>query len=211
MSSTKSLVVSSLLASVGALCGGADASITGTTGAASLIGAPPSCLPGALIGPPAFCWNEQTNVTSSALGVNLTSNGLYSGWTPNFGVIAGQFDSHFIHFDALSGVANVTGTVTFSQAIVGVIYDESLLSASDAGFGAFGTVYPTGNFFRSTSGNMLGNSTIGVSGNTLYFDLWAMAPGNYLSEIRVLTHSVPTPGSLALLGLGGIACVRRRR
>lgn len=210
MFSTKTIVVSSALA-LGALGGAAHASITGTTGAASLIGAPPSCMPGGLIGPPAFCWDEQTNVNSSALAVNLTSNGLYTGWTPNFGVIGGQFDSHFIHFDALAGVANVTGTVTFSQAIVGVIYDESLLSASDGTFGAFGTVYPTGNAFRSTSGNMLGNSTIGVSGNTLYFDLWAMAPGNYLSEIRVLTHSVPAPGSLALLGLGGLACVRRRR
>ena len=207
MFSTKSVVVVCLLS----LCGAAGASITGTTGQALQIGAPPSCLPGALMGPPAYCWDEQANVTSGALAVNLFNNGIYTGPTPNFGVIGGQFDSHFIHFDALSGVANVTGTVTFSQAIVGVIYDESLLTATDAGFGAGGTVYPTGNAFRSTSLNILGNSTIGVSGNTLYFDLWAFAPGNYLSEIRVLTHSVPTPGSVALLGLGGLACLRRRR
>lgn len=208
MLSRSSLVVVSSLA---VACGAADASIISTTGAATQIASPPSCMPGALIGPPAYCWNEQTNVTASALPVNLTANGLYTGPTPNFGMIGGQFDSHFIHFDALSGVANVSGTVTFSQAIVGVIYDESLLSMSDGAFGAFGTVYPTGNAFRSTTGNALGMSTIGVSGNTLFFDLWAFAPGNYLSEIRVLTHSVPAPGSAALLGLGGLVSLRRRR
>jgi hypothetical protein len=208
MFSIKSIVVSSVLAA--AVTGGAGASIISTSGMATQIVPPASCLPGALVGPPAYCWNEQANVTASALGVNLTGNGVYTGWTPNFGVISGQFDSHFIHFDALAGVANVTGTVTFSSSIVGVVYDESLLSATDAMFGAGGTAYPTGNFFRSMSGNMPGMSTIGVAGNTLSFDLWAMQPGNYLGEIRVFTHSVPTPGSLALLGLGGLLCARRR-
>lgn len=200
-----------ILAAIG-LAAAAPAAITGTTGMCTFLGSPPvSAMPGALIGPPAYCWNEQTNVNSASTVVNIASNGFYTGNTPNLAAVAGQFDSHIVHFDALSGVANVTGTVTFSQAIVAVIYDESLLSATDAAFGAGGTTYDTGNFFRSNSANILGNSQLLISGNTLWFDLWAFAPANYMSEIRVLTHSVPTPGSLALLGLGGLATCRRRR
>lgn len=197
---------------VAGIAGSASAAIVGTGGMCTFLGSPPvSALPGALIGPPAYCWDEQTNVNSTANVVNITSNGFYTGNTPNLGAVAGLFDSHIVHFDALSGVANVTGSVTFNQAIVAVIYDESLLSATDSTFGAGGTTYDTGNFFRSSSGNILGNSQLLVSGNTLWFDLWAFAPANYMSEIRVLTHAVPTPGSLALMGLGGLAVSRRRR
>lgn len=208
---SKSLLVAGLLAAVGAT--GAHASITGVSGAATLLGSPPlSALPGSLIGPPAYCWNEQTNVTFSALAVNLTINpGTYTGPTPNFGTVSGAFDSHFIHFDASSGVANVTGSVTFFSTIVAVIYDGALLDLTDGTLGSFGTVYDTFDPFRSYSGGVLNNSTIQLVGNTLNFDLWALAPTNFMSELRVLTHAVPTPGSLALMGMGGLMYARKRR
>jgi hypothetical protein len=193
--------------------GAANAAITGVFGAATLLGTPPlSALPGALVGPPAYCWNEQTSRNFSALNVNLTVNpGFYTGPGANFGVVTGLYDSHMIHFDASSGVANVSGTVTFSNNIAAVIYDNILLDATDLSLGSPGTVYDTGNPFRSYSGGVLNQSIVQLVGNTLHFDLWALAPTNFMSELRVLTYAVPTPGSLALLGLGGLMCARRRR
>jgi hypothetical protein len=189
----------------------ANAAITGTTGSCTQIGAPLSALPGALIGPPAFAWDEQTNVNTASTVVNITAPGFYNNG-PYIGSVAGLFDSHIIHFDSLSGVAMVNGSVSFSSNIAAVIFDESLLSVSDATFGAGGTTYDTGNFFRSYSANTLTNPTwLNIVGNTISFDLWALQPGNYIAEVRVLTHAVPTPGSLALMGLGGIAAARRHR
>lgn len=194
------------------LANNAHAGITGTSGSCTFLASPPlSALPGALMGPPAYCWNEQTNVNSASTVVNIAANGFYTGTFPYITAVSGLFDSHIVHFDALSGVANVTGSVTFNQNIVAVIYDETLLSVTDATFGNPGTVYPTGNAFRSMNGNALGNSWLNIVGNTLSFDLWAFAPANYMSQVRVLTHAVPTPGSIALIGMGGLAIARRRR
>jgi MYXO-CTERM domain-containing protein len=188
----------------------ANAAITGTTGACTQIGAPLSALPGALIGPPAYCWNEQTNVNTASTAVNIAANGFYTGGPYNT-FAAGLFDSHIIHFDASSGVAMVSGSVTFNANIAAVIFDESLLSVSDATFGAGGTTY-FNNPNRSYSSNIMSPGTwLNITGNTIAFDLWAMQPGNYIAEVRVLTHAVPTPGSLALMGLGGLAVARRRR
>jgi len=188
----------------------ASAAITGTGGACTQIGAPASALPGALIGPPAYAWNEQLNVNTASTAVNIAANGFFSGG-PFSTFAGGLFDSHMIHFDASSGVAMVSGSVTFNSNIIAVIYDEALLSASDATFGAGGTTY-FNNPNRSYSANTMSPGTwLNIVGNTISFDLWAMQPGNYIAEVRVLTHAVPTPSSLALMGLGGLAVARRRR
>lgn len=197
-------------AAVFAVAGSSHAAITGTTGACTQIGAPVSTLPGALVGPPAFCWNEQLNVNTASTAVNIAANGFFTGG-PHSNFIGGLFDSHMIHFDASSGVANVTGSVTFNANIAAVIFDSSLLSVSDATFGAGGTTYfaaPSRSYGLNT---LAGNSWLNISGNTISFSLWALAPSNFMAEVRVLTQPVPTPGSLALLGLGGLTVARRRR
>lgn len=188
----------------------ANAAITGTGGSCVQIGAPASALPGAWIGPPAYAWNEQLNVNTASTAVNIAANGFFSGGAYST-FAGGLFDSHMIHFDASSGVAMVSGSVTFNSNIIAVIFDEALLSASDSTFGAGGTTY-FNNANRSYSANTMSPGTwLNISGNTISFDLWAMQPGNYIAEVRVLTHPVPTPGSLALMGLGGLAVARRRR
>lgn len=206
------LAITSLLAPL-ALAASASAAITGVSGQAIQIAPPPITALGALPGPPAYCWDELSGVSSTALLVNTIGNGTYSGgsWGPV--VAGGVFDSHMIHFDAAQGVAVVQGSVTFSGNIVAVIYENSLLDISDGLLGAPGTSYLTGNPLRSHSTN-LGASSYTVAGNTLSFILWANAfPGhpNYIAELRVLTDSVPGPGAAALLGLAGVAGRRGRR
>lgn len=200
-----SLTTSALACSL--TCATASGAITGVTGMTTSLGTPPvSCVPGALIGGTVYAWNEQQNVLTSGVFVDMTNNpGVSSGAIP--GVIAGNFDSHFLHLEDYSGVGPFTGSVTFSGQIIGVIFVNLTLDATDALFGAGGTTYPTGYPFRGLNTQ----SSFGISGNTLKFTLNALSPVPEVVQIRVLTHPVPTPASAALLGLGGLVATRRRR
>jgi hypothetical protein len=196
-----------------ALATPASAAITSVSGQALQIAPPPITASGALAGPPAYCWNEQSGAFSTALLANTIGNGSWTGGSFGPVVVGGVFDSHMIHFDAASGVAVAQGSVTFSGNIIAVIYENNLLDISDGPLGAFGTSYLTGNPLRSHSTN-LGASSYTVTGNTLNFVLWANAFAghpNYIAELRVLTQSIPGPGAAALLGLAGIAGRRNRR
>ncbi len=190
----------------------ATAAIVSVGGQASLIGAPPTAVWGALPGGPAYCWDEQQGVTTSGTSVNLAANGFYTGPTPNLAAVAGTFDSHFIHFDASSGIANAQGTVVFSGAIIAVIYENVLLDATDLQFGAPATIYPTTDPFRSMTSALM-QTQLTITGNTLVFDLWTQTASmqNRMAALRVLTDShVPAPGALALVALAGLAARRRR-
>lgn len=206
------------LASIGslaslALVASAHGAITSVAGQAVQIAPPVSALYTALPGPPAFCWDEQSGVSSTALLVNTIGNGTFTGgsWGPT--LAAGVYDSHMIHFDASTGVAVVQGSVTFSGNIVAVIYENNLLDISDGLLGAPGTAYATGDPFRSHA-SALGTSSYTVAGNTLNFTLWAnsfAAWPNKMAQLRVLTDgTVPAPGAVALLGLAGLVGRRRR-
>jgi MYXO-CTERM domain-containing protein len=209
---TLSLASITSLASL-ALVASAHGAITSVAGQAVQIAPPTNALYTALPGPPAFCWDEQSGVTSTALLVNTIGNGTFTGgsWGPT--LAAGVYDSHMIHFDASTGVAVVQGSVTFSGNIVAVIYENNLLDISDGLLGAPGTTYATGDPFRSHS-SALGTSSYTVAGNTLNFTLWAnsfAAWPNKMAQLRVLTDgTVPAPGAVALLGLAGLVGRRRR-
>jgi len=191
----------------------ANASITSNAGSTTFLGTPPvNAQQFNLTGTTAYCWNEQTGVSTSATPVNITSNGIYSGPAVNFGVVSGIYDSHFIHFDPSPTPGAISGSVTFSGTIAAVIYDAGLLSLSDGLFGNGGTTYDTGNPLRSMVGNVVGSNGLTVAGNTLFFQI-GVFPGmvNRMVEMRVLTVSVPTPASAALASLGGLVALRRRR
>lgn len=202
---TLSITTSALACSL--TCATASGAITGVTGMTTWLGTPPvSCVPGALTGGTVFTWDEQQNVPTSGVFVDMTNNpGVSSSPIP--GVIAGAFDSHFLHLEDYSGVGPFSGSVTFSGNIIGVIFVNLTLDATDALFGAGGTTYPTGYPFRGLNTQ----SSFGISGNTLKFTLNALSPVPEVVQIRVLTHPVPTPASAALLGLGGLVAARRRR
>ncbi len=182
------------------VAGSATASITGTTGSISQISAPASCIPGSLSPVNAWAWNEQTNVVATNVLADLTTNPSNSG-TPVPGPVSGLFDSHFMEVSPVFAI----GTVTFSDPIVAVLYNDSPLDLTDAQFGAGGTTYPTSTPFRGL--NAFG--FISINANVLSFNFQTVVPG--VEQVRVLTKPVPTPGSLALLGLGGLIAARRRR
>jgi MYXO-CTERM domain-containing protein len=194
---------------------GAQAAIVGTSGPVVQIAPPPSAATSALPGPNAFCWNEQTNVAvpASGIAVNLLGSGFWTGPTPNNATLfGGAVDSHMIHFEVSPLSQTVTGSVTFSSAIVAVIYDNTLLAASDALLGSATIWEPTG-FLRSPGSSLFQNS-IQVVGNQINFTMWVSTLNlvNRLSEFRVLTDAtIPAPGAVALLGAAGAIGGRRRR
>ncbi|MBL9031200.1 MAG: hypothetical protein JNM80_05785 [Phycisphaerae bacterium] len=186
----------------------ASASIIGTTGMAQQIAAPPSCFPGLLQAPQVLCWDEQQGRGTTATPVDMTVNpsAVVSGVGATPGVLSGVFDSHFMHFD-FPGIAPLFGTITFSNTIVGVAYQDTFLDLSD-GFGSFGTAYPTGLNLRGWNQQ----TSISINGATLTFNIVGNPAGQLdIEQIRVFTAPVPAPGAVALASLGGLALFRRRR
>ena len=207
---TASLV---LAASFTTLSTSATAAIIGVTGSTTWLGVnPPNAQQFNLMGPNVYTWDEQI-APAINVGLNLFGNGTYTGFSPYFAgfLSAGAVESHILHFDPGAAPPFATGSVSFSGTILGAIFDESLLSATDASHGALTTVYDTGNPFRSFNSNVLGNTTLTIAGNTLSFQ-FVPTPGqiNRMYEVRVFTL-VPTPGVMSLAGLAGLVGLRRKR
>jgi len=181
----------------------ASAAITGTSGGVLQISPPTSCLPGALVGLNAFCWDEQAN--RGFVGAADMINNPANVGTAIPGAIGGVYDSHFIHFEGVPGIIGVGGTVTFNNPIVAVMFKQPNLDGSD-GLGAFGTLYPTGYPPRGVAAA----SFFSINANVLTFQLTSTSITADIEQIRVLTQ-VPAPGAAAVLGLGGVFAARRRR
>lgn len=197
-----------LLAAAAFAAHGASAAITGVSGQTNwLLLPPPSCTSGSLTGFNAFAWDEQQNVGLTNTFVDMTNNPGNMG-SPIPGLLNGSYDSHFIHFQGIPGVISAQGNVTFNGTIVGVAFVNTTLDATDPLVGAFGTVYPTTYFPRGT--NTLQPSFFSINGNTIHFNLAALSSVGEVAQIRVFTQ-VPSPGPVALLGLGGLVAFRRRR
>ncbi|MBL8874202.1 MAG: PEP-CTERM sorting domain-containing protein [Phycisphaerae bacterium] len=201
-----SVNVMGMVLAIAAGAGAASAAITGVTGSTTWLGTPPvNCSPSFLMGGTVYTWDEQQNVSTSGVNVDMVNNpGTSSGAIA--GTISGNFDSHFIHLEDYSGAGPFSGSVTFSGTIVGVIFINTTLDNTDVQWGAGGTIYPTGYPFRGLSTQ----SSFSILGNQIKFNLMAISPVAEVVQIRVLTK-VPAPGSMALLGLGGLVMARRRR
>jgi len=185
----------------------AHAVIVSTSGQTTFVAAPSgSATLGNMQGFNAFAWNEVL-AAPQTLAADQTNNGPDSGAIP--GVVSGTLDSHFIHWEPLPGAIGASGSVTFLDPIVGVMFTPLNLDNSDAPAGHPNVTYPTFYPFRGIGG--IPPSTILVAGNTLHFNFQSFAPTAHVVQVRVLTSRIPAPGSLALLGLGGLAATRRRR
>ncbi|MFO0860797.1 MAG: hypothetical protein U0570_09600 [Phycisphaerales bacterium] len=197
---------------VGAMALGSSsfAAIVGTTGAAVLVAPPPSLASGVYVhSTQVRVMNEKTNVLFTGvvdrlfppIGVPQT---LFTVAPALIGPV--RVNSHLIHFDNknVPQAGPVTGTVTFDKAIIGVIYTNTRLDASDAALGNLGTVYPFGHLNRGFSG-VIDTFTL-LSPFTLRFTL---ANGGEMDQIRVLT--VPAPATGVCGGALLVAARRRRR
>lgn len=196
------------------LAAASSASIVSTAGQTTwLASPPPSAWLGALTGANAYVWNERQNQPAGFFPVNINVNpSVNTGYVPQLNsVFVPAVASHMIHFEPARGAPlQCVGSVTFSTPVIGVIYSGLWLSGSDPLFGAPATTYYTFGWGRSY-GMFLGQSIVSVSGNTVSFDLRPNYAGILMSELRVLTRPVPAPATLALAGLGALACGRRRR
>lgn len=199
------------LALAASITAASGAAITGVTGSTTWLGVnPPNAQQFNLMGPNVYVWDEQIGSTLST-AVNIASNGTFTGFAPyTAGTISGGFASHMVHFDPGAAPPFAIGSVSFAQNIVAVIFDEAKLSATDASMGALTTTYDTGSIFRSYNADILGFTSFNVAGNTFSFQ-FMQSPGqiNRMFEARVITV-VPTPGSLAFIGLGSLVSFRRR-
>lgn len=182
--------------------------ITGVAGQTTWLGAPPlACGPGQLFGPNAFAWDEKQNQVVANVMCDLTNNPGNSG-APVFGLVSGVVDSHFIHFQQNTAATLVNGQVTFAGKIRGVMFRQNTLDITDIPLGSPATVYPTGYGWRGLNAS----SFFSINNNVLTFHFDGPIPTPDLLQLRVLTeHVVPAPGTMAMLGLGGVIAARRRR
>jgi hypothetical protein len=205
---------------------------------ALLIPAPAAVTPEALTTNPAnqhlsaFVFEERQNVTlASNLNVDVADDLTYipSAFAhplamPPGGVIpAGtQVNSVYVHFDtplATFGVADFV--VHLNENILGVIFTDDLLDASDLILGAGGTIYPTNLDLRGTIFDPLEaigseNVFIGVPGDGLGPSrdiIFRMEVEAVLDGARIITQPIPEPMSthLVVIALSAIAMRRELR
>ncbi len=179
----------------------AAARLTGSSGDVQVLNQPPpSVVPEALTSDDqAFVFEERRCATLAAnLPVDvLNPTGTYGDTTAQPGVIpAGtQVDSYYVHFDqpGTAGTESVTGTLTFDQPVLGIIFLTPTLNATDAAVGAPGTTYPAGanTTFRGYEGP---SDTVQVSADRRTVTFSATV-GAYQDELRIITQGTCAPTS----------------
>jgi len=200
-----------------ATVGSANAQINSVSGQVlALLFPPPSVATGALENDVyGVVFQEQSNLVLSApLTVNAQGPGTYdiNNASSSLVVPTGTpIQSYFVHFDSV-GMPNqyisYTCTITFATNILGVIYIDNQLNASDAPLGVSGTTYATNEVWRGFEGNF-DSITISNDLKTVTINSRLL---NHLDQIRIVTEAVPEPSSLLALaaGLPLLARLRRR-
>jgi len=146
-----------------------------------------------------FAFNEkQDQVLAQAIDLDLVPIG-----DPTTLLIGTAVSSHYVFADPSASLNRVTGSVTFDQPILGVIFDDTKLDATNTILGTAGG-YDSPSLLGLESGDIVTLTAI----DTVTIDFTAGSPGDY---IRVITQGVPEPSSLTTLALAATAMTRRRR
>jgi hypothetical protein len=116
-----------------------------------------------------------------------------------------RVSSHFVVFDPAK-FRSIGGTVTFDRPILGVIFRSRQLASSDF------LANPLVTYLNPGSRGFEFGDILGISGNTVSFDIKAKTPGD---SFRVITAAVPEPATWGMLmvgfGMVGFAARRRNR
>jgi hypothetical protein len=196
----KALFIASVIpAFVGLYSLPAAAAIIGSTGEVTVLSAPP-----AVVGPGG---DENNNITRvflektltlpNDLTVDNTATGTYPpNSSPGVVISAGTaISSYFFDFDPVTS-GNSQGSVTFDRDIVGVIFTDARLNATDCPIGAPGTPYgrPAGRQVELSSNDTF---TISTDRRTISFNFSADSGED---QMRVIV--VGDPSTLPAAGTG---------
>jgi hypothetical protein len=165
--------------------------VAATSAAAAIVGtapvfvqvlpAPVSVAPGGLLSDlNLFSFNERQCFPVPGGGV-ATDSGVIPAGT--------LVSSHFLHGQPVTNLL-LSGQVLFNGPILGVISTSAGLDATDAAFGAPGTIYPTGQAFRGLEAGQADAYAI-VAGGFGINARMEVPPASFLDQIRVITRCCP--------------------
>ncbi len=184
----------------------AGAAITGSTGQVIRLTTPPASVALNKLenATSTYAFDEAQNTTlTSAIAVDAVNPGTYTTFPSGSAKIAvgTVVDSHLIHSDIPSRnfTSHRTGSVTFSQDILGVVASTAKLASSDS-LGAPGTAYASTTRWRGLEGSENGFSSLGdkftisPDKRTVTFDINTYV----MDELRVITkHANPLVTSIS--------------
>jgi len=195
--------------------------ITGATGAVTYTGPLADVTPGVTQSNTAISLiYEQTKPLAGPVSVDITTPGTVSaiGDLTTGTILAGTVvTSHYLHFDAVTGGTILTGSVTFSEDILGVIVTDANLDGSNAELARATTIYPSA---VANVGVELPNDVITLSADRRTLTVTLTAAGaTHLDNIRVIGTQQALPGVsqtgmivlVLVLTLAGLFFVMRRR
>jgi hypothetical protein len=199
------------------MAGPAIADLVSSTGAVNYIGAMPVPLDLRLDQKQSdtdiFVFDEMQNLTlASALSVDITSAGSYdqkSDLTPGKIPAGAVVNSYLIHVDPVdysSGLVWYTGSITFSNRILGVITETKTLNDSDSVVGVGTTTYSTSTL-RGLEWTNQDKVIVSISPDNMTMTL---GTAEALDNIRVIEAPVPGAILLGLLGLTAAGVKLRR-
>lgn len=207
-----------LITVIAALLHLANAGAMTVSGNVSLLPAPPVAAgPGDLVsGTNAFFWTERYDLSlPSPLAMDVipfqnNAVGMYTSNAPNTqstwsGLLAsGNYDSFMLHAETPSKKFTSTGSITFDEDIVGIIFDQATLGTTDLLLGAVGTIYAGSGDNRGFELNGPSN-WFSVSPDRRTFAFQTVVNQN-INEVRIVTNAqstltaVPVPASIFLFG-----------
>ena len=180
--------------------------IASTTPVVTEIPAPPSVKLGTWVSDSdIFAFEEKSITLESSINVDYTLPGTYFASvvdaTPGVIPAGTSVTSFLVHQDTVPDVVGLSGSITFSSEILGVIGSDSLLDVTDPILGFDGTSYGTGESHRGALDSVQPDDQLTISSDrrTLSFDVHRT--GGATDQYRVITAASDLSGEFWFTGL----------